>query len=465
MRKKIKPVRFTGHRPHVLVIDDEPEICRCMEKCLALLDCKVESCTNGSDGIERLQKDRFDIVFTDLRMPGVNGIEVVRAVRRVSAGTDAIVLTGFGTIESAVRAIQAGATDYLTKPFKVDDLRVAIEKALTPPAPNADIDDAFNVGMVGHSPAIKALRAQIDQMAEAPSNALIYGETGVGKELVAKAIHARSSRRMRPFVAVNCGAVEESLLQSELFGHERGAFTGAVDTRPGRIEGAHHGTLFLDEIAETSPSFQVSLLRVLQDRRIVHVRGTDQIDVDFRLIAATNKDLPQLIKEGKFREDLYYRINVILFTVPPLREHPEDIPLLVEHFIKKHRTRVKKKVAGVSPETMALLTAYSWPGNIRHLENAMEKAIVFTTDSVIQPSDLPAEVRSVDCPIASESYLHAPFKEAKSGFERTYVVNCLEETRGNISEAARKAGVAREHFYELMRKLEIDPRQFRSPSP
>jgi len=459
MHQKIKPVQKSGDRPRILVIDDEPEMCRCLEKCLGILECTSESCTSGAEGLARLERRSFDLVFTDLRMPGMGGVEVVKAVKRIAAGTAAIVLTGYGTIGSAVEAMHAGASDYLTKPFKLEELRVAIEKVLAPS--HGGSDDAPSGDLIGHSPAIRTLRAQIDQVAAVASTALIFGETGVGKEVVAKAIHARSDRRMRPFVAVNCGAIQENLLESELFGYERGAFTGAVETHRGRIEAANHGTLFLDEIAETSLSFQTALLRVLQDKEVTRVGGNDQIKIDFRLIAATNKDLQQHVKDGKFREDLYYRLNVVSITVPPLREHRDDIPVLVEHFIRKHRAKMNKEVAGISPEAMMLLTNYSWPGNIRQLENAIEKGMVLTSNTIVQAEDMPAEIAGGTCDFASGDCLKAPMKKAKDIFEKTYIEGILREAGGNVSEAARQARVARPYLHERIRRHEINPEQYR----
>ena len=459
MHQRVRPVEKASGRPRILVIDDEPEMCRCLERCLGLLECTSESCTSGIEGLARLEKRTFDLVFTDLRMPGMNGVEVVKAVKRLAAGTSTIVLTGYGTIGSAVEAMHAGANDYLTPPFKIDELRAAIEKALAPQRTGGG--DSPGGDLIGHSHAIKKLRAQIEQVAAVASTALIFGETGVGKEVVAKAIHSHSDRRMRAFVAVNCGAIQENLLESELFGYERGAFTGAVEMRRGRVESANHGTLFLDEIAETSLSFQTALLRVLQEKEISRIGGNEPIKVDFRLIAATNKNLQQHVKEGKFREDLYYRLNVVSLTVSPLREHREDIPLLVEHFTRKHRAKVNKEVAGVSPETMMLLTNYSWPGNIRQLENAIEKAMVLTANTIIQASDLPAEVTSGDAEIAPGDCLHAPMREAKDTFEKSYIETILREAGGNVSEAARQARIARPYLHERIRKYEINPEQYR----
>lgn len=467
MPRRIRPIRADGDRPRVLVIDDDPEICRCLEKCLALLDCEAQSCTGGAEGIAKLEKENFQIVITDLAMPGMNGIDVVRATRRVAPQTASIMLTGHGTIVSAVEAVQAGAADYLTKPFKLDDIRVAIDRVLSPPPPAAEPDDAFAGGLVGRSQAMMKLRTQIEQVAAVSSTVLICGETGVGKELVARAIHAHSERRVRPFVAVNCGAIDENLLNNELFGHEKEGFTGAEQTKPGHIEAAGQGTLFLDEISETGRSFQIALLRVLQEREIVRVGGVRPIKVGFRLIAATNKDLAALVKEGKFREDLYYRLNVVSLTAPPLREHPEDIPQLAEHFIKKHHSVVNKKITGITSEAMALLTRHGWPGNVRQLEHSIERAMVLTVGSVVDAHDLPTEVTCDDGhgPADLTNYFDEPFKEAKDGFERAYFETLLRESNGNVSEAARRAEVARPYFHQRIRKYEIDPAQFRNASP
>ena len=464
MPRRIRPVRADGDRPRVLVIDNDPEICRCLEKCLALLDCEAQSCTGGAAGIAKLEKEHFQIVITDLAMPGMDGIDVVRATRRVAPRTASIMLTGHGTIANAVEAVQAGAVDYLTKPFKLDNIRIAIDRVLRPPPPTAEPDDAFAGDLIGQSRAMMDLRSQIERVAAVSSTVLICGETGVGKELVARAIHAHSERRMRPFVAVNCGAIDENLLRNELFGHEKEGFTGAEQTRPGHIEAAGQGTLFLDEISNTGQSFQIALLRVLQEREIVRVGGVRPITVGFRLIAATNKDLAALVKEGSFRQDLYYRLNVVSLTVPPLREHPEDIPQLAEHFISKHQSAINKKIAGVTSEAMALLTSHGWPGNIRQLEHSIERAMVLTAGSVIDAHDLPTEVTCGPGPADLASYFEEPFKDAKDGFERAYFETLLKEANGNVSEAARRAEIARPYFHQRIRKYEIDPTEFRNAS-
>ena len=461
MPQRAKLAHKDVDRPRVLVVDDEPEICRCLERCLGLLNCSVETCANGTEALDRASKAPFHIVFTDLRMPGMNGIEVVRGIRRVAPGTKTVVLTGYGTIESAVEAIQAGAVNYLTKPFKLDDIRFTIDKILSSPHDAHAEEYAYDGHLIGHSPAIRDLRAQIDQVAAVSSTALVFGETGVGKEVVAKAIHARSERRMRAFVPVNCGAIPENLLESELFGYERGAFTGADETRAGKVEAAHHGTLFLDEIAETSIPFQVALLRVLQEREVVRVGGNQPVKVDFRLIAATNRNLLQCVREGAFRQDLYYRLNVISLAVPPLREHREDIPELVEHFMRKHRARINKQVAGFSPAAMNVLVRYSWPGNIRQLENVVEKTMVLTSNTVITPEDLPPELDGADADASLCENLAKPLRDAKEEFERGYIEALLRDAGGNVSEAARKAHVARTYLHERMRRFDINPGQFR----
>jgi len=443
--------------PQVLVIDDEPEMCICLEKCLQLLGCSVQWRTSGPEGLAYLEHNRADIVFTDLRMPGMGGIEVVRSVARLAPATRSIVLTGYGTIGSAVEAIRAGAADYLTKPFKIDEIRVAIEKLLAADKP----DDQPDTGILGNSQPMHRLRAHIQQIAKVASSVLIRGETGVGKELVAKAVHSNSERRMRPFVAVNCAAISENLLESELFGYEKGAFTGALATRPGKIEAANRGTLFLDEIGETSPSFQAALLRVLQEREVMRVGGTAPIKVDFRLIAATNRDLPAMVQEGTFRQDLYYRLNVVCLDIPPLRERTEDIAELVEHFIRKHRSKVEHEITGISPQALITMSCYRWPGNIRQLENAVEKAIVLSPGPVIGPDDLPAEITCGEADDEPLDYFDSPLRDAKDHFECDYLLTRLKEAQGNVSEAARNAGVARVHFHERLRKYRIDPHQFR----
>jgi len=461
MPQKIEPILKDGNRPKVLVIDDEPEMCRCLENCLKLLQCTTQSCTSGADGLAKLQSESFDVVFTDLQMPEMNGIEVVRAVRRLSVDTDPIILTGYGTISSAVEAMRAGAADYLTKPFKIAELRAAIDKAIRQ-RKNSPGGELPPDGLIGSSAAMNNLRKQIIQIAGVSSTVLISGETGVGKEIVAQAVHARSERRMRQFVAVNCAALSESLLESELFGYQRGAFTGANESRPGKIEAAHRGTLFLDEIAETSLSCQAALLRVLQEREVMRIGSNEAKKVDFRLVAATNKNLLELIELGDFRQDLFYRLNVVALEIPPLRARSDDIPALVEHFIRKHRQSLDSSISGITPNAMARLLAYNWPGNVRQLENTIEKAMVLSNKSVIDEEDLPAEIAQGSQFLPEDDSLNISLREAKETFERTYLQRILKESRGNVSEAARQAGVARPYFHERMRRFEIDPQQYRA---
>jgi len=461
MPQKMEPILKDGNRPRVLVIDDEPEMCRCLENCLRLLQCTTQSCTSGADGLARLQRESFDVVFTDLQMPEMNGIEVVRSVRRLAVDTDPIILTGYGTIGSAVEAMRAGASDYLTKPFKIAELRAAIEKAIRQRKSSVG-GELPHDGLIGSSAAMNNLRKQILQIAGVSSTVLICGETGVGKEIVARAIHARSDRRMRQFVAVNCGAISENLLESELFGYQRGAFTGANEDRPGKVEAAHRGTLFLDEIAETSLSCQTALLRVLQEREVMRIGSNESKKVDFRLLATTNKNLLELVESSQFRQDLYYRLNVVTLDVPPLRAHSDDIPALVEHFIRKHRRSLDSSISGISPNAMNLLTAYNWPGNVRQLENTIEKAMVLSNKPVIDEEDLPAEIAQGSLFVPEDDSLNISLREAKETFERTYLQRILKDSRGNVSEAARQAGVARPYFHERMRKFEIDPQHYRA---
>jgi len=317
-------------------------------------------------------------------------------------------------------------------------------------------------GLIGSSTAINDLRKQIIQIAGVSSTVLICGETGVGKEIVAQAIHARSERRMRQFIAVNCGAISESLLESELFGYQRGAFTGANENKPGKIEAAHRGTLFLDEIAETSLSCQAALLRVLQEREVMRIGSNEAKKVDFRLVAATNKKLLELVESGDFRQDLYYRLNVVTLDIPPLRAHSDDIPELVEHFIRKHRRSLNSSISGITPGAMNLLKAYNWPGNVRQLENTIEKAMVLSNKPVIDEEDLPAEIVQNTAFVPADDSLNISLREAKETFERAYLQKILKESHGNVSEAARQARVARPYLHERMRKFEIDPQQYRA---
>ncbi|HVB37543.1 MAG TPA: sigma-54 dependent transcriptional regulator, partial [Vicinamibacterales bacterium] len=363
----------------ILVVDDE----RSMRELLAIVlkreGYEVSLADNGRDAIALLEGQPFDLLISDIKMPDVSGVEVLRAAKSVDQDIIGIMVTAFASTESAVEALRMGAYDYLSKPFDVDELKLVVRNALERRQlrqENVLLKRALHTShqfanIVGRSEPMLAVFTLVETVAPTNSTILITGESGTGKELVARAIHVHSLRRDRPFVAVNCGALPETLLESELFGHMRGAFTGAASNKKGLVEVAEHGTIFLDEIGEMSPMMQVKLLRVLQERKFRRVGGVEEVEADIRVIAATNQDLGRLVADGRFREDLYYRINVIPVHLPPLRERREDIPLLAEHFLAKYREQMSKQVVAISHDAMAHLEAAGWPGNIRELENVI----------------------------------------------------------------------------------------------
>ncbi len=359
----------------------------------------VETAANGSDALKALTERSYSVVITDLKMPRVDGLQLLEEVQKRQLPADVIITTGFGTIDHAVQAMRLGAADFLTKPIKLEHLRLVVQRSLRERtlkdevvALREQLHAQFKFhDILSKSPRMNDVFELIGHVAETNSTVLIVGETGTGKELVARAVHEASPRRSAPFVAVNCAALPESLLESELFGHEKGAFTSAAGQRKGRFELAHGGTLFLDEVGEIPLAMQAKLLRVLQDRRFERVGGSQTVEVDVRVVAATHRDLLAISKEGKFREDLYYRLNVIKIELPPLHERPEDIPLLAQHFVQKF-SRTGAPPKQIAPETMKALLQHRWPGNIRELENAIERACVTSRDDVVRAEDLPAEI-------------------------------------------------------------------------
>jgi len=428
----------------VLVVDDE----RSMRELLAIVlkrdGYDVLVADNGRIALDLLRRERVDILITDIRMPEMNGVDLLREAKRIDPEVTSIVMTAFASTETAVEALRLGAADYVNKsPGAANELRMRVRKELERKRlqeENVLLKRALHTAhqfsnIIGSSGPMLAVFQLIETVAPTSSTVLITGESGTGKELVARAIHVNSPRRDRPFVALNCGAVSETLLDSELFGHMRGAFTGADVNKKGLIEVAEKGTIFLDEIGEMSPQVQVKLLRVLQERRFRRVGGTEEVEADIRIIAATNRDLTRMVAEGQFREDLFYRINVIPLRLPPLRERPDDIPLLAEHFTARFAGQMGKPVGSVSGAAMACLQAYAWPGNIRELENAMERAVALERSPSILVESLPDSVR----PSAALAVTPAAGAEAfPSGFDLEQHVQHIE--REYIAEALRRAG-------------------------
>jgi two-component system, NtrC family, response regulator AtoC len=434
----------------------------------------VDTAPNGSDALKALTDRPYSVIVTDLKMPRVDGLQLLAEVEKRRLPADVIITTGFGTIDDAVKAMRLGAADFLTKPINLEHLRLVIQRALRERALQDEVTAlreqlherfAFH-SILSKSPRMHDVFELINHVAQTISTVLIFGETGTGKELVAQAVHEASPRRVGPFVAVNCAALPESLLESELFGHEKGAFTSAVGQRKGRFELAHGGTIFLDEVGEIPLAMQAKLLRVLQDRRFERVGGAQTIEVDVRVIAATNRDLLRLAKDGKFREDLYYRLNVVKLDLPPLHERPEDIPLLAAHFVQKfsHPGTPPKPI---SPEAMEALLQHRWPGNIRELENAIERACVTSRDDVIKAENLPAEILKpvrprYQLPIDLSRPLTNQLTELTAAFEERYLRRALKRTRGHIGRTARLTGLSRRTITDKIALYQIDKAEFKT---
>src|SRR5262245_29397775 len=384
----------------ILVADDEQNLRRVLVALLRREGHEVVQAANGLEAIEQLAAGDYDVVITDLRMPGADGMEVLRTASKNYPHVPVIMITAYGSVGQAVEAIKAGAFDYIEKPFEQDSIRVIVDKAIGQAAANKmapqsnlwESDARGRYGLVGVSQEMHTIFGVIEKVADSPSTVLITGESGTGKELVAKALHENSSRKNGPFIKINCAAIPKTLMESELFGYEKGAFTGATSSKPGRFELADGGTLFLDEIGEIPVEMQVKLLRAIQESEFERVGGIKTIKVDVRLITATNRDLEQEIQRGNFRDDLYYRLNVVPLQIPPLRKRRGDIPLLVRHIIKRFTDRLKKNVAGIAHDALAALEGHSWPGNIRELENVLERTILFSKSDMINRVDLPEEL-------------------------------------------------------------------------
>ena len=448
----------------ILLVEDEEYIRESLKEILEMNGYRVTTANNGESGIEAASKSTFDILITDLRLPGTDGIGVIRSVKAASPDTACIVLTGYASVETAVEAMRVGAFTYLKKPLNKDELLVTLERAIefhTLKEENSKLKDEIKknctTAILGTSGVIQDIRDLIDKIADTDSTVLILGESGTGKELVARALHYGSTRSKKPFVPINCGAIPEDLLESELFGYEKGAFTGAIATKIGRFEAADQGTIFLDEIGDMSPGLQVKILRVLQEKEFERVGGRSTIKVDVRVVAATNQDLEKAVEEKKFRNDLYYRLNVIPVHLPPLRDRKEDIPILIDHFIEKMAKRKKKTVKGVSAEAMRSLEAFDWPGNIRELENLIERLVVLKEEgSLINPRDLPEKIR-LSTSSASLSQLSLPaegfdFNEAVDNYERELIVSALQRVNGIKKKAAEYLGLNRTTLIEKMKR-------------
>jgi len=444
----------------ILIVDDEPNFIKLIQYNLQKEDYAVETAAQGGVALRKIKEDMPDLVFLDLKMPGMDGIEVLRQIKLLDRNVPVIMISGHGDIETAVEAMRAGAYDFISKPFEPNEMLIKARNALK----NRQLLEEVGTlkfelekkyqfeNMIGKSPKMQKVFGEIENVLNSDVTVLVQGESGTGKELVAKAIHYNGFRKDQPLVVVNCAAIPETLLESELFGYERGAFTGALERRIGKFEKADGGTIFMDEIGEMPPATQAKLLRVLQEREIERLGGNDKIKVDVRIISATNKDLKEEVSGEKFREDLYYRVAVFPIFVPSLREHKEDIPLLIAHFLKVYNERAGKGVKSVSEKAMEVLMNYAWPGNIRELENVIERAVVLVKDSTIEPEHLPRELRS------------ATLGKRGGGGGEILSLEKLEEnamreaiaaTAGNVSQAAKKLGIGRATFYRKAKKYGI----------
>ncbi|SCY85306.1 sigma-54-dependent transcriptional regulator [Desulfoluna spongiiphila] len=462
----------------ILIVDDEIDMLRLLKRSLEPdLGCRVETASSGEEAFAMIQAQRFDLVLSDMKMPGMGGAELLRQIKELKQGIAVIMMTAYGSIDSAVEAIRAGAYDFIAKPFDHDTLVFRLRKALERNrliSENIRLHKAFREketfhNIVGSSPAMLKVFEIIRMVARTDMTVLVTGESGTGKELTCRAIHAQSERRNGPFITVNCPTVPEQILESELFGYKKGAFTQASSDRQGLFQAADGGTLFLDEIGEISPAIQSKLLRVIQEKEVKPLGGTKSVPVDVRIIAATNKDLVKAIEEGEFRQDLYYRLNVLPLRLPPLRERREDIPALVSHFIHKHADTMGRDPLPVSDKLMALLMELPLTGNIRELESLVMKGLLFATGEMMEPEDL-REVLAA-APAVSPGGAQVPdltafsYKEAKEQclkeFNDAYVGALLDKTSGNVARAARLCGMERQALQQVMKRYGIDPEPYR----
>jgi two-component system response regulator PilR (NtrC family) len=458
-------------RPRILVVDDEPSMREMLRIVLRRDGYDVVLAQNGTDGLERLRTEPFDMLLSDIRMPDISGVEVLRAAKQINQEILAFMMTAFASTDTAVEAMRLGALDYFTKPFSMDEMRLKIRQHLEArrlKQENLLLKRALNTrhgfsSILGRSDAMQVVFSAIQTVATTTSTVLITGESGTGKELVARAIHFNSLRRDRPFVAVNCGAVPETLLESELFGHMRGAFTDAHMNKKGLMEVAEGGTIFLDEIGEMAPTMQVKLLRVIQDRRFRRLGGTDEVQADVRIIAATNQDLPKMVLDGRFREDLYYRLNVMSIQVPPLRDRVEDVPLLAAHFLEQFAEQMGKSVRTISAPALQLLREHQWRGNVRELQNAMERAVALEQTEAVLPESLPNDVRqgrSALAPTATPGGLPAlgdgfDLEARGEEFYRHYLALALERAGGVQVKAAELLGMSFRSFRYYVKKYNL----------
>ena len=448
-------------KTNILVVDDEKDICRALNIILSKEGYSVTEAYNGEQAVAFIDKQSYDIIMTDIKMEKKDGFEVLRHAQKLSPGTSVIMMTAFASVGSAVDAMRSGAVDYITKPFLNDDIRLTIKRIVEGRdllMENQILRQELSQrcisfkNIIGTSDAIQKVFAVMEKVVPSKANILITGESGTGKGLVAQAIHESGPRNNKPFISINCGAIPENLLESELFGHKKGSFTSAIDDKKGLITMANGGTLFLDEVGELPLPLQVKLLHVIQNRELTPVGDTRVITVDVRVIAATNADLVQRVKDGRFREDLYYRLNVIEIRIPSLRERKDDIPLLIKHYLSVFADEAGKNVKDIDYEVMKSMLAYDWPGNIRELRNSLERAVVLSEGEMITLHDLPDKLRTIDV----EGIPTSSLRQALDDYEREYIRRSMTESKGNKEATAERLGIDLATLYRKLKKLRIE---------
>jgi len=446
----------------ILVVDDEQSMCDFMEIMLKKEGYHVDTSISGFEAVQKASSDSYDLIIADLMMPEMSGLDLLKRIKKNKPNQDFIVMTAFASVDSAIEAMKHGALDYITKPFKVDEIKLVIEKSVSRKKLKNENellkrqlrkDFSFD-NFIGQAEGVINLKVLARKISATDSTVLIRGESGTGKDLIARAIHASSSRASGPFIAINCAALPETLLESELFGYKRGAFTGAIKDKDGLFKVAEGGTLFLDEVGNTSHAIQMKLLRVLEDKTITPVGDTKPLEVDVRLISATNADLEEEVKAGRFRSDLFYRLNVIPLQLPALRERAEDIPILANYFINKYCQRSNLNLKTISPEAMEVLHKYEWPGNVRELENSMERTVLLSKGDVIEVSDLPQKIaEGKSRPVVSANMPETPTLES---IEKAYIYYVMKQTRGKKSRAARILGIDNSTLYRKLERYKLE---------
>jgi DNA-binding NtrC family response regulator len=458
----------------ILIVDDDEKVRQSLAELLTGDGHRVLTLADGHAAIEAIRSSDWDIVLLDLKLPGLDGLEVLKKMMEINRGIEVIMITGYSTVETAVAAMKAGAADYVVKPFAPDEIRIRLQSILEKKAIAAEniylrgeLEERYQFdNIIGKSESMQEIFRLVEKVAPTDSTILIRGQSGTGKELIARAIHQHSLRKDKKFIAVDCGALPETLLESELFGHVKGSFTGAVVTKSGLLEVANGGTFFLDEVGDLSLGIQAKLLRVLQEKEFRQVGGVKSIKVNVRLVAATNQDLELMIREGRFREDLFYRVNIVPIRLPSLKERREDIPLLADHFLKVYNSRRNKNIKGFSPQALGVLMEYDWPGNVRELENIIDRMVIMSDSETIDVEHVPIHiVGSRVCFNITAARTGAELKEMKKrmrtqaveNVEKAFLIEALKRNQWNVSKAARDVGMYRQNFQAMMRKYNIQP--------